>query len=370
MPNRRIAIIVLAVVVVGGGGALLRNPIRSWYHSNYGRPAPSKGHLWGPEGLAVDSEGGIYAADQRRGNITLFDRTGKFITQFDHVENYINGDKEPAPISRGLYLAVIEPRHLVFVAAHNVAEVEIQPDLKPKLINIIGSRGHEPGQMDGPEGISRDTNGDLYVTDEHNRRINVFDKTGKFLRFFRVPQDPQCVTVWRDRVYVSLNKRNYLACYTKDGVEQFRIGTEAVFPYIVWGMSLSAVAALAVLAALKKGRWAILVPAALLALGTLGCIADFIYHHQPGQFRLPEHVCVSPDERSLFISDRWNCRIQVFDMDGHFIRCFGERGTGPGQFREPKQMAFTPDGRLLVSDRENNRIQIFTPSGAPIGAIE
>ncbi|HXX92839.1 MAG TPA: hypothetical protein VEN81_04350, partial [Planctomycetota bacterium] len=272
MSSRRASLWIVALLLLVGIGALVRNPVRTWYHSNYGRPAPSKGHLWGPEGLAVDREGGIYAADQRNGNITLFDPAGKFITQFSQVDGYKNGDGETAPVSRGLYMAAIAPRHLVFVAAHNVAEVEIQADLKPRLVRTIGSRGHEPGQMDGPEGISRDTNGDLYVTDEHNRRINVFNPEGKFLRFFSVPQDPQCVTVWKDRVYVSLNKRNYLACYTKDGVERFRIGTEAIFPYIVWTMGISAAAALAILSALRKGRWAVLIPVIILAIGALGCV--------------------------------------------------------------------------------------------------
>src|SRR5207237_145909 len=156
--------------------------------------------------------------------------------------------------------------HLALVGRHNVAEIDLTGE-KPRLVRIIGSRGSGPGQMDGPEGLCRDANGDLYVTDEHNRRINVFDKDGAFLRMFRVPQDPQTVTVWKDRVYVALDKRNYIACYSKDGRELFRIGHEAAFPMICWITIPGGIGLFALLLLLKKPKaaWGALCVFALAA---------------------------------------------------------------------------------------------------------
>jgi sugar lactone lactonase YvrE len=298
----------------------------------------------------------------------MYDRDRKFSLQIDHVEGYHDGDGQPSVITRGLYLNAVGPGHLIFVASHNIAEIQLE-GTTPKLVRIFGSRGDGPGQMNGPEGSSVDTNGDVYATDEHNRRINTFDREARYLRSFSLPQDPQCVLVRGDRVYVSLNKRNYITCYTKDGKEQFRIGTEAVFPYICWVMAIATPVAFGLFGVLRKWRLAWMVPLAIVAAGTLGCVADYVYHHQPGQFRLPDYMAPSPDGKSLYISDRWNDRVQVFDLDGHFKFTFGSGGSGPGQFGEPKQIAFDRQGNVLVADRLNNRVQVFTPDGKPIGVI-
>ena len=54
-----------------------------------------------------------------------------------------------------------------------------------------------------------------------------------------------------------------------------------------------------------------------------------------------------------------SARIVKFDKAGKFIREVGKRGTGPGEFDQPHALAFDSKGRLFVADRGNNRIQIF-----------
>ena len=56
-------------------------------------------------------------------------------------------------------------------------------------------------------------------------------------------------------------------------------------------------------------------------------------------------------------------RINRYSADGTFIKAWGRRGTGPGEFATPHSLAFDSRGRLFVGDRENNRIQIFTQDG-------
>lgn len=52
-------------------------------------------------------------------------------------------------------------------------------------------------------------------------------------------------------------------------------------------------------------------------------------------------------------------RISQFSSDGKFIRGWGRLGSGPGEFKTPHAMAFDASGRLFVADRGNNRVQIF-----------
>src|SRR3954470_18503518 len=56
-------------------------------------------------------------------------------------------------------------------------------------------------------------------------------------------------------------------------------------------------------------------------------------------------------------------RISVFDRNGKFLRTIGKTGTGPGEFRTPHNVKFDSQGRLIVADRHNHRVQILTKDG-------
>ena len=56
-------------------------------------------------------------------------------------------------------------------------------------------------------------------------------------------------------------------------------------------------------------------------------------------------------------------RISVFDKTGRFLRVIGKTGSGPGEFRTPHALAFDSQGRLVVADRHNHRIQVLSKSG-------
>jgi DNA-binding beta-propeller fold protein YncE len=56
-------------------------------------------------------------------------------------------------------------------------------------------------------------------------------------------------------------------------------------------------------------------------------------------------------------------RISVFDKNGKFLRTMGKTGTGPGEFRTPHALAFDSQGRLIVADRHNHRVQMLTKEG-------
>jgi DNA-binding beta-propeller fold protein YncE len=62
-------------------------------------------------------------------------------------------------------------------------------------------------------------------------------------------------------------------------------------------------------------------------------------------------------------------RISVFDRNGKFLRTIGKTGTGPGEFRTPHALAWDSQGRLIVADRHNHRIQILTKEGKFIGEL-
>src|SRR5207237_5563579 len=64
-----------------------------------------------------------------------------------------------------------------------------------------------------------------------------------------------------------------------------------------------------------------------------------------------------------------NNRISKFSKDGKFIQMWGKKGSGPGEFFAPHTIAIDSRGRLFVGDRSNNRIQIFDQEGNHLDTI-
>jgi DNA-binding beta-propeller fold protein YncE len=85
-------------------------------------------------------------------------------------------------------------------------------------------------------------------------------------------------------------------------------------------------------------------------------------------FNHPTKVAVAANG-DFYVSDGYgNARIHHFDPAGTHLHSWGEPGTGPGQFNLPHWVIVLRDGRVLVADRENDRLQLFTPGGQYLAA--
>jgi DNA-binding beta-propeller fold protein YncE len=82
-----------------------------------------------------------------------------------------------------------------------------------------------------------------------------------------------------------------------------------------------------------------------------------------GQFRQPTDVTWDP-QGNTFISDGYiNSRVAKFDRNGDWVKSFGEPGRGPGQLNTPHSIAADAKGHIYVADRGNRRIQVFDTDG-------
>ncbi|MEQ8791473.1 MAG: peptidyl-alpha-hydroxyglycine alpha-amidating lyase family protein [Pirellulaceae bacterium] len=96
----------------------------------------------------------------------------------------------------------------------------------------------------------------------------------------------------------------------------------------------------------------------LLSLGT-GRPGD-----GPDQFNKPTDIAFGA-RGAVFISDGYgNSRVMKFTPGGRLIKSWGVRGKGKGEFHLPHSIVVDRQGRLLVGDRENDRIQVFDQEGA------
>ena len=82
-----------------------------------------------------------------------------------------------------------------------------------------------------------------------------------------------------------------------------------------------------------------------------------------GPFNACTNLAINSGGR-VYVADGYgNCRIHAFSPDGELLTSWGEVGVGPGEFHLPHGIAVSPDDRVYVCDRENDRVQLFDPEG-------
>jgi len=99
----------------------------------------------------------------------------------------------------------------------------------------------------------------------------------------------------------------------------------------------------------------------LMVLGKAGMPGD-----APGYFDRPSAVAVAPDG-TIFVADGHggdsDARVVKISPDGKLIKSWGKKGSAPGELNEPHGIALDSAGRVFVADRVNSRIQIFDQDG-------
>jgi DNA-binding beta-propeller fold protein YncE len=180
--------------------------------------------------------------------------------------------------------------------------------------------GAGDGQFAWPVAMAFDSRERLYITDEHQHRISIFDTSGTFLGKWGAfgsgageLNGPAGIAIdAEDHVYIVDQNNHRIQKFTTDG------------RYLLqWG-----------------------------AAGT-----------HAGQFNLPWGVAVD-NEGAVYVADWRNDRIQKFTPDGQFVATFGESGQSEGQFNRPSSVAVDAEGYIYVADWGNERVQALGPDGS------
>jgi len=233
--------------------------------------------LWTPYGIAVDSKGNVYIADGKVGAIFVFNtetkdlqmikngvhaRFGDIIglamddsdrlfvsdTKFHHILVFDRDRKIEGSISEGGLvdpggMAIDNENRFLYVADAVLDQVFVYDADKLNLIRKIGTSGKkhtltEPGQFSVPTNLAVDADGNLYVTDTYNNRVEVFDADGNFIRAWGKSGDrpgtfsrPKGIAIDADgHVWVADAVQDTLQCYTADGRFLMWMGGHGLFP--------------------------------------------------------------------------------------------------------------------------------------------
>lgn len=190
----------------------------------------------------------------------------------------------------------------------------------------FGSLGSLPGQFFAPVDVEADADGNLYVIDSATKKLQKFDPQGNFI--------------------TSIDIRNNAA----DSGEQSQ----------PWGLGIGPDGEVVVA---DTFGWRVRVFDKDLELrASFGDPPDT--SKAPGPFDLfgPRDAAIDRSG-NVWVTDTGNDRIQVFTLDGQFVRTIGSSGSGPGQFDEPVGIDIGPDGAIYVADMYNSRVQVLNPDG-------
>jgi DNA-binding beta-propeller fold protein YncE len=191
----------------------------------FGKEGEGRGEFHFPYGIAGDSQGNVYVADLYNGGISVHDNKGKFIKYFAEKnprENLID-----TPGGLRIY------NDKVYVTDIRKSRVYVF-DLAGKKLLEIGKMGTKPGEFRAPNAVTVDKEGNIYVVDTGNHRVQVFDKNGKFLRIINGSQDGKGTSAFvnprgigidsRGIIYVVSNLTHYLYGFDKNGKQLFVFG--------------------------------------------------------------------------------------------------------------------------------------------------
>ncbi|KAG2392103.1 hypothetical protein C9374_013588 [Naegleria lovaniensis] len=193
--------------------------------------------------------------------------------------------------------------------------------IEGKFVCKFGGKGSEDGQFSSPTDLVVDPNDNIIVCDNENNRVQIFSKDGKFLRKFSVPKPYGVTFDSKEGTILVTSDDHCVYAFDRSGMEVGKFGSK----------------------------------------GT-----DY------GMFSYPTGIIVSePKDQhvpgKIFVCDHHNHRIQIFDKYGSFIKSFGTNGTNPemegGYFYGPNSVDIDIDGNLVITDRYNSRVQVFTTDG-------
>ncbi len=241
-----------------------------------------------------------------------------------------------------------------------------------------GTLGNGSGEMHVPYGIDVDVDGNVWLADRANHRIQKFDSHGKFLLKFGNenghPSDapgkfdnPRHVAVDKNLkyVYVADSKNNRIQKFDINGtyVTSFGSGKPGSAPGEFNLPTTIDIDSNGDFYVTERGNERVqkIDPngKSLLMWGSLGS--------ENSQFCHMEHLALDKFD-NVYVNDPQSdpgCSMQPsikkFDKFGHFITKIGTYGKAPGQLIDPEHLALDSNGNIYVSDRGNNRIQVFKP---------
>jgi DNA-binding beta-propeller fold protein YncE len=272
---------------------------------------------------------------------------------------------------------------------------------KGKYLSSFGSTGTLESQFDRPAGVTIDNNGNVFVADRDNRRVQKFDKNGTFLLMFGAgvatgAVAPEICTSGCliglpttigggfsvvDAVAIGLNQRVYATDQINDRMQIFTNGgsfvktfgavgdgaldnpiaiaiDQADEVYVVDANNYRIVKYSATGAFLRTWGWGVKNGNNTFQVCTSGCLPG-IGGVGAGQFHAPSGLTVDTQRSFVYVADFLDNELEVFTLQGDYLGRWGTSGSTPGELGSPRSLDFDSRGYLYLTEDANNRVQKF-----------
>ncbi len=220
--------------------------------------------------------------------------------------------------------------------------IELPPDpyaeahVELNSVRVWGSVGTEPGQFNHPHGVAVGPDGNVYVADSDNHRVQVYGPDGTFLR------------AWGSRCDLSAGQ----GCADPDGTGPLALGDGQFLE--PWGLAVAGDGRVYVADTWNHRVQVFASDGTFLTKwGRFGQTTS-----DPELLYGPRDLVVDGSGQ-VFVTDTGNKRILIFDQDGNVLGQWGSDGLVPGSFSEPVGIDVDADGFIYVADTWNQRVQVF-----------
>lgn len=182
-----------------------------------------------------------------------------------------------------------------------------------------GNFGDKPGELKFPTMIAADKKGNVYVVDQHNHRIQLFDSTGTYITSWGKQGQEQGSFYYPYGIAIDSKGNVFVSDMNNNRVQKFT----------------------------ADGRY-------LASVGSYGTAN--------GQMKYPRGIAIDGND-VLYVIDAYNYRIQTFNSDLKFLSTWGSAESIGIKLYMPQEIAITKEGNIIMSDRQNHRIAVFTTDG-------
>ncbi|XP_078582472.1 uncharacterized protein LOC144865529 [Branchiostoma floridae x Branchiostoma japonicum] len=236
---------------------------------------------------------------------------------------------------------------------------------------IFGGIGQDRGKFMFIYGVAVSPDNEIFVTDSGNKRVQVFNMDGVFLRLFptvvpgdngKKPMNPSDVAIDGDgHLWVTLRK--------KIGLYDDNTHTVRVVQYDWNGTALTTFE-------MQPSEWLHMIdvfdnkilvssPRVVMTFHPNGSL----YHsfqiedgRSPSSMYLHRYIAAD-NEGNVFVSNYDEHEVQVYNFSGHFLFKFGGFGGAEGQLLYPRGICIDSSGSVIVANEMNHRIDMFTGRG-------